>query len=334
MFIVHFHIIRAYLADLFPDLYGTVKANTEYSHLYVDFFFLLSGFFLFLGKEKHKNTSWTSFMIRRLIRLYPVFAFSIILSSAIRTDIPYSTHVLDLLLMQCNGLLLVQGCNFNAWYVSSLFWGGALYFYVIKNYAEKNAEFFIALMIYASLYITVRVPVLGTDVYTSCMLRAFYGIGIGYFVGVLFSTIKKESSLSSPRKRETFAYTCIEFCVLYFIIRNAVFVKSASCNFWMFLMAFIALIWLFLIKKGMISNLCDKQVFHFCGKYAYSIYIMQDLSFRFSRKTIWCYRDFVNSHHNLAVFCGLVVSIMLGVITYHWIEKPFGTLLNRRYNAE
>ncbi len=331
MIIVYFHMMRVYLSIMFPDLYGTFSANVECAHLCVEFFFLLSGFLLFTTKEKQKTLLWTHFIVRKLARLYPAFAFSIILSILLLGNFKNTidTHILDLLLMQGNGLLLTQGYNFNAWYVSSLFWTFALYFYLIKNYEHKNVMLLIALTVYLSLYIIIRTSLSEIDTYTKCMLRAFAGVGIGYFIGLLYNLCNKKKMIVY-NKYQIVSSTCIEFALLYLLVKYTIFNKPDTYNALIFLIAFSILIWFFLIQCGVFSGLCNKKAFHFFSKYMYSTYIMQNLSFYFSMKYIWCYKNFVYSYPFCAIIGGLSLSIIFGIITYHLVESPFCQFLHKR----
>jgi peptidoglycan/LPS O-acetylase OafA/YrhL len=322
LIIVYQHMIRVYLVVLFPDLYGDQSIQTERTHLLVDFFFLLSGFFLYSSEGKY--FSWKSFVLKKIIRLWPVFAFSIIIGMFHKeSSTTYDVYILDLLLMQGNGLLLSQGYNFNAWFVSSLFWALAAYFYIIKNYEKKNVNLCIIILIYISLYCIAHKM---ADIYTNCIFRAFSGIGIGYFIGCIFS--KNTDTIESIKSK--IFYSITEISLVYFIARYSIGRRADSVNYCTGIVLFSALLWCFLIKGGVISKLTNFKIISVCGKYTYSTYIMQNLSFCVSKRYIWDNKEFVISHHNLAIILGMIIAIMLGIVTYYVIEKPFYGFLHSR----
>ncbi len=213
--IVYFHMIRVYLAEIFPDLFATPAKQIERAYLFVEFFFMLSGYLLYFSLKR--SDSFLIFTKKKFIRLWPVFAFSIICSVVcFRGYDKCEIHVLDLLLLQGSGLLIEQGLNFNAWYVSSLFFGMTAYGYFLKHYTGKNATCYIMLAVYFSLYCIVHNIF---DVYTKCLLRAFSGLGIGYLLAKAFSFYTVKHSILSKREESTAVY-----CILY-----TVYVGRISC---------------------------------------------------------------------------------------------------------
>ncbi len=85
---------------------------------------------------------------------------------------------------------------------------------------------------------------------------------------------------------------------------------------------FSVLLWLFSVRKGVFSDYLEKALCRPVGRYCYSIYIMQNLSFYMSLHLIWSHKSFCSDHCVLAVLFAFVISILLGIITYHLIEVP------------
>ena len=58
------------------------------------------------------------------------------------------------------------------------------------------------------------------------------------------------------------------------------------------------------------------------GRYAYLIYIMQQIAFMLLGLTLWKCTEFLNANENLTVFLSLVFAVILGMVVYHIIELP------------
>ena len=71
----------------------------------------------------------------------------------------------------------------------------------------------------------------------------------------------------------------------------------------------------------MVSNVLDKLPIYKLGKYSYSIYVMQQLSFYWLRKSLWKYSSLLDNV-GLTITLSLLFSFIVGVLTYYLIEKP------------
>ena len=71
----------------------------------------------------------------------------------------------------------------------------------------------------------------------------------------------------------------------------------------------------------MVSNLLDKLPIYKLGKYSYSIYVMQQLSFNFLEKSLWKYSSLLDNV-SLTMTLSLLFLFIVGVLTYYLIEKP------------
>lgn len=318
--IVYFHMVRVYLAEIFPDLFAVPAKQIERAYLFVEFFFVLSGYFLYFSLKKH--VSFLEFVKRKFIRLWPVFTFSIVCSVVcLRSYDKYEVHVLDILLLQGSGLLLEQGLNFNAWYVSSLFLGMVAYGYFLKGYSGKNATCYIVLVVYFSLYHIIRNTF---DVYTNCLLRAFSGLGTGYLLAKTLSSYSVKHFELAKEKVSTIYYILYSLAesVILFSVISTLICHKGGCSYMVAVIQFSILLWLFSVRRGAVSNVFEKLMCCPVGKYCYSIYIMQNLSFYISLRILWSHKNFCYSHSVLAVVLAFVISVLLGIITYYLVEVP------------
>ena len=81
--IVYFHLLHSFMMDYTGgcDLYLRLAEQSKYAKYIVECFFIISGYFLYHTIRKHPDMTTQSFVIRRVIRLWPALACSIIISA-------------------------------------------------------------------------------------------------------------------------------------------------------------------------------------------------------------------------------------------------------------
>ena len=91
------------------------------------------------------------------------------------------------------------------------------------------------------------------------------------------------------------------------------------------------MIMLMLIKKGFITKLFDNKIFPVLSKYTYSIYVTHAV-------ILSIYLAFYKSHNSIITnhfytfTCGyFITAILLGIITYHLVEKPCANYLKSKW---
>lgn len=83
---------------------------------------------------------------------------------------------------------------------------------------------------------------------------------------------------------------------------------------------FTALFICFIYNKGLISRILNNKWFGFLGKYAYSIYVMQQISFWILAKTLW--KTEIVDRPVACIGVSLMFCIAIGISTFYLIEKP------------
>lgn len=346
--ILFLHLFNKTLYKYFPDIHF-------YRHLYnvtsngqkaVDLFFILSGLF-FAWKLNTKYSIW-DFVKKKIIRLWPVLIFLLLITSVASLFGIYNFNLYDKILalvgLNGTGLIMIKTTS-NAglfWYVSAMFWVLLLFYYLRKYFDKKNVDLFIAFCIYFSYAFLIHAKggkINHSDqnfyyIFNVGMLRALGGIGLGYFIGDWYrnNEIKiKELILNVWQK---VGLTILEFMCLYFIINNLMLRQLKYGNDMIYIIAFVSIIILFLINKGYISRLIndtkigDASVF--CAKYTYSIYMMQFFVFNIVNRLVWQkYPEFVISHQIINVVLTLLCAIIFGVFTYYFVEKKFADYFMR-----
>ena len=143
----------------------------------VEFFFILSGFFLMLTYKPERSVY--SFVQSKAVHFIPLTALCAIFNGKI------ALLPANMLFLQGTGLAAsvpVQG-----WYLGVLFWTSLFYFYVLKVYKAETAKLIIAVMTFVSYY-GFKQGWGGNE-----MLRGFAGVGLGYFLGCLYNRLKESN---------------------------------------------------------------------------------------------------------------------------------------------
>lgn len=132
---------------------GSIDATFIYSgYLCVEFFFILSGFYLFQSFQKNKEQDALQYTIKRVKRMYPHYIFSLIIcllavvcSQVIKNDF----DVVNIIYKILAELFMVQnigffngGLNTPLWYISVLIIGG----YIIYGILKKDEKVFLRIL--------------------------------------------------------------------------------------------------------------------------------------------------------------------------------------------
>ncbi len=153
-------------------------------------------------------------------------------------------------------------------------------------------------------------------IFSLAMLRAVSGIGLGILAVPLFAKIK----LLLPKQKTPQSYVLFgiaESVALFFLIYNMVFHQLKYDNKLIFIVFFYLLLFLFIEKRGFISDMFENKYLGSMGKYAYSIYIFQKIGFNISTKI----SNSLFPGYIAQLATTLTVVISLGVLSYHLIEK-------------
>ena len=312
--------------------YEKIYSITRNGQKAVDLFFILSGFF-FAYTLNLKYNCW-EFIKHKLIRLYPLMIFVTLLFFIVSLtgiiDFTFYDNILSLLCLNGTGLALKLGNTELFWYISAMLWVLLLFYFLRKNYEKKNVNLFIICLVFFcySFLIHAKGGVINNNVQTFNrvfnvgMLRGLGGIGLGYLIGEWYKAnseiIKKKVNFV-----QKLLYTGLEFVCLFFIINNLMLHKLHYKNHIIFIIVFAAVIILFLLRKGFISELLNNDICMHLSKYTYSFYMVH----YFVIKSIIGYGkkygfDFVYVHPVLYFVLILIAVTFSGVLTYHFVERP------------
>ena len=332
-----FSRLKGYDSDLFHHL----RYMTSNGQKAVDLFFMLSGFFFVLSLNLKQDT--LDFVKKKLIRFYPVLVFAIILSFFLSLagafEFTYYANILNLLMLDGTGIVLKLENVDVFWYVSAMFWVLLALFYSLKIFKKEQINLFLACAIFFcySFLIHAKGGKISNHtqtfyyIFNVGMLRAIGGIGIGYFIGEWYKkNIEKIKNYSFNIYQKIFL-SVIEFMCIYFTINNLMLHKIKFKNDMIFIVTFAILIICFLLKGGFFSRILDNDFWGKISKYTYSIYMTHRLVFNAFKGLIWKpHTDYLLEHELLNIFAPIVLALILGIFTYHFVEKPCAQYFKER----
>lgn len=334
-------IIACLIIIFFHMLYGSPVEMTKDGSKAVDFFFIISGFFF--AYKLNLQMSLLDFFKRKLIRLYPVLIFVVLIVVIMSFLGIFECNYLDLIILimglSGTGLAYLPNDIYTSqfWYCSVLLWTLLLYFYLLKNYEKKSVNLFIALTVFFcySFLIQAKNGIINDMIQTFYyvfnvgMMRGIAAIGAGYFIGEWYKLNREKiNELSLGLIPKIFISLLEGFC-LFFTIYYTVLHKL-NFNQIIFIIIFALLMILFLLKKGFISQFCDKNIFVQAGKYTYSIFMTHLIILHYVRPIYWS-KNILDLYPLQGYLSLLLFIIIFGVITYHIIEKPIGDYLIKKF---
>ncbi len=312
--------------------------KVSYGMFWVEFFFILSGFFLFYLTDF--KIQFLDFFKKKILRLLPLVIFGIlfykILSYFNLLYFQKYINIYSLLLLNNVGLTAknTMGNLHPAWFVSSLFWAMMFYFYLKQLVNEKWFNFITAILIFFSYTYLVNTtwhpPVVSQNFINTGMLRAIGGLGLGYFVCIFV----KKCSYKCTSFLQKIIITICEGCLLIFCVQNTTIHKINFNNPTIMVLAFAVLITLFLVKQGFISQILNNKFSNFVGRYSYSTFIMHIIVFDLLKMNFWDKNiTFLTEHLILNLTTSIILAVTLGIMTYHLIERPCAIYFKKRLES-
>lgn len=339
--IVYYHILHSNIMNFTggSSFYERLAFQSSNASLIVECFFIISGYFLYKSYCRKPDLSVKEFVYNKVARLWPmllVYEFIILIFFSGK---PYVLFF-NVLFLQCNGISFdYQGIN---WYISPLFWCLIFYFVLLKCTKDKRkTNLFIAVLVYFSYMMNLRATNgdFGRDVEYSiislALFRAVAGVGLGYLIGVCVDSVKNLPSVKKfqPGKMEnaviSIVISVLEIGFFALLLVQLLYKDKAYQNKFIAVILFTGLFVCMLTGKGILSVITNNKVFGFFGKYAYSIYVMQQISFYIMQKTIWQNEAFVQNHALRCIAVSVLISVLFGIAAYYIIEKPAAALFKR-----
>lgn len=338
--IVIFHIFLCSLKSFQgeSEFIHNMLNSTKMGGTWVDFFFILSGFLMFYATNF--NSSFKEFFKKKCFRLLPTIIFALLIYKILSLFdlLEWRKYVNIFAFFLLNNVGLTSKFNMGnihpAWFVSALFWAMMSLFYLKTLVTKKWFNFICAhLVIFSYVLIantTSFAPVVVFNFLCIGYVRAIAGLATGYFISEWYKSIAKRSSDITLGVK--LIYTLIEIYVLLFLIYNTLFHKISFLSHSLFVLAYIAIICLFLLNRGFLSQLLNKKSIGFLGHYTYSMYIMHIIILDLIKNNIWANNlQIFIAHPYINILCILLLTFLTGIFTYYVIEKAMYQFLTKKY---
>lgn len=320
----------------------TIFPTLKHCNICVDFFFIISGFFLF---KNIKVGDTLTFAKKRFLRLAPmiwiVILFTFIVSLLVKeASFSFDGNILRCLLLAHISLAPSTGENMRlgaTWFVPVLFWTSIFYFYIHKIFEKKYLNLIIWLIIIFSYTLYYSNNNFGTGGHTKTIyhfanigvLRGLAGIGIGYFISMLY----KSDFLKKCSKFGKITITIIEGFLISFLSYYMLFTtKLPGKSGFLYIVTFTILFYLFLIKQGFISKILENNICTTLGNSSYSIYIMHFPLLRVLHFTLYQhFATFVNFHLIFVFVLQTIFAVIFGIIIHYIFEKPINRFIKKKF---
>jgi peptidoglycan/LPS O-acetylase OafA/YrhL len=336
------------------------------SYLFVDFFFVLSGFVIAhaYGERLKDGQSLKRFMVTRFGRLFPLHAFMLLAFVAfelVRLALPqlaggepaftgaFSVQSLFANLFMMHGLGIEQGLTWNgpSWSISTELFAYLLFGVTVLFLNRFAMLAFAAAVFVAPFFLLAVSPDFMDATWDFGFIRCIYGFSFGVLIQALFAW-----SGDTPGRNEasTAAWTFAEGATVAAVV---LFVASSHANAASLLAPFVFgfAVFIFAHEAGLVSRLLSVRAFLGLGALSYSIY----MTHMFVQMRIMNVAKFAGQHFGLPLLASgtngqqstmisenwalaaavlmIAATLAASAITYRFVEMPgrdwFRNLANR-----
>jgi exopolysaccharide production protein ExoZ len=284
----------------------------NFGHHGVDIFFILSGFLMMkVSFDDNRIVGSARFLFRRLLRIYPAFAASLILGTLIRVqvldwDFNAQDFLLNFLFLNAIPELGIIPYNFVTWSL-----GYEFAFYLLVPFIFLAPEGRVRIGLVCGLI------VLGFLVIPDTYLR-FLGLLFGALIGCLSDAENRRISGRFPAPVLVLAYLLIN---LVYILHHI--------NIYVYLLVFLPVACLLIAKitfhTNILNNAFSIPVFGFLGKISYSFYLWHTLCISLVfRYVIYKYTQAYNPGMFGSIYyfsLSFALSILVAYVSYLLFER-------------
>lgn len=307
------------------------------SDLFVDFFFVLSGFVIALNYFNRINTGgdFFQFLKKRIIRLYPLLFFTeiVFLIFNIAGDFSsyknagnlgwgyYLSTVTDTLTFMGSTPIFGSwiGLNYPAWSISAEMISYIVFGLVLWFIPKFKTLSFIVITILCGVFIIYRGEYLLA--YDYGFIRGIFCFCLGIFT---YEILNKRS----------FNLSVLEIPFLIFLVVGMYAVHHLDLNLWKLAFPFFFSVGviIFCSSKGMVTKLLLTKPFQYLGKISYSIYLNHAIVLILLNVIL--FRIIKLPQTEPVIGLSLLISISITIIyshfTYEWIENKFSKYLKNK----
>lgn len=314
------------------------------SYLFVDFFFILSGFVMASAyREKiAEGFKFRDYFFLRLGRIYPlhfallmVWAFYIFLkwilfSYQIEITDPLKfntigTFISNLLLIHSLNLHINPSWNYPSWSISVEFFTYFIFFgFALLSRKWKNPwlALILSVAVYFYLFNSSNWQTLDWT-----LINGIYRCVGGFFAGVFLFQITQK-----VRQLNIYLTSILEIISVILVVGIVANASTSKVFLFSSIPAFVLVVYIFSqTKDGLLGKMLKLKLFTNAGKYSYSVYLTHalilDMAFSLTKYFILKPTEeifYFQSNWSYLVNAGLFVVIyFISKFTYHFIEKSW-----------
>lgn len=339
------------------------------SYLFVDLFFILSGFVIIYNyhdKLLYNSISIKQFVLKRFYRLWPLH-FSILLVFLFLefikfiffthfgisgTNIPFSENngiafFANLFFLQSFNTFQDATFNGPSWSISVEFFTYiffAVSIIIFKNKINLYKYFSLIVIIISSYFLYFKIGHLSVT-HDFGFIRCLFGFFSGIIIFYLYNA--SLNSHSRIKNINYFTWTIIELSTIFFLIYSLSWKDEVNRLDFISFVLFFIMIYLFIFSKGLISKLLNYRLFTYLGKISFSIYMVHYFYSILLNNFLKIYykAPFINDKWggyveinptvgNIYLIFYLIIVIISAHYTYEFIEQRYrhGFLKKKSFN--
>jgi peptidoglycan/LPS O-acetylase OafA/YrhL len=333
--ICHIELKKKYF--LLPNLREILRHLGE---LGVDLFFVLSGFLItiLLLKEKEicKEISYKKFYLRRVLRIWPLYYFIILLSLFVLPHISYFNQgrlelfssndlikvVILFVLMLPNVLYIIRSIPFagQTWSIGTEEQFYLVWPLIVNKLSNHKLVFLSCIVGYWIIYRFINLNFFNDVPYFS-LFKSYYKLlkfdvlSVGALGAALFYEGHKR--ISNLNNIYVFIFSIIASILLYIYMPN-------TYEFFRLIYAILFIIIILnLVGNRKIENIFENKIINYLGQISYGIYMYHQIIIVFVLKMVSEYFNQFNLFENILVYIGtILLTIVISHISYEYFEKP------------
>jgi peptidoglycan/LPS O-acetylase OafA/YrhL len=307
------------------------------SDLFVDFFFVLSGFVIALNYYSRLDTKEDFFLFlkKRFVRLYPLLFYTEIVFLVFNIIGDFSSYknagnlgmsyylqtVMDTLTFMGSTPIFGDwiGLNYPAWSISAEMIAYIAFGLTLLLFSKYRFIVFVITTILCGAFIIQHGDYLLA--YDFGFIRGIFCFTLGVFT---YNIIRNRS----------FQLSAFEVPFLLAVVLGMYIVHDYGLNLWKLVFPFLFSggVIIFCNSTGMVTRLLLTKPFQYLGKISYSIYLNHAIVL--IAMNVILFRIFKSAQNELMIGLSLVISIALTIIyshfTYEWIEVRVGRFLRSK----
>ena len=338
--IILLHFDKKYLPPIFDNFF------INHSYVFVDFFFVLSGFVISLNYNSINDIK--KFIKKRFIRLYPLYFYSnclfftyILFSRLILLryfpsifedeSFSYKIHVepfIDSVFLTNSTPLIGDspGSNGPSWSISAEIISYLTFAIITLFFRKKIRLYLFSLIIIIAMIICLNYGVF-FDIGNIGFLRGFVGFFMGFFVWKIYS----KNYISKINNKLELLIPI--FLILIMFILDALEGFKFQYIYGMLLVPlfFSISIFMFIHSAGLISKIFETKLFQYLGKISFSIYLNHWIFLYVIVKPIYRILEVEQNFQNQVFVLIFTILSIIGYshLTNKYIENKIGDYLKR-----